>query len=332
MPKPVKIKTKSGIRYKADPIYKGKRLGSKRFDTALEANQYQYEMVARAQAAHDGGTIKGKLLKDAFERYSRDVTPGKRGAHWEKIRIQAFIRDPIARVPLELIKYEDIEEWISRRRDDGLKDSSISRELNIISSVIKRARKWRWTDRNPIEHADKPKPGESRWRRISNLEIKTLREEFGVDTELKTKTRETGLCWLFAIETGMRCSEITLSLKINRHSQHIHLPGKITKSGKPRDVPLSLEADALLELIPKHDGERIFTVGSASVDRFFRKIRDKCKIEDLHFHDSRHEAASRLAKVYTAMELCAIMGWSDPRMAMIYYNPTADELASKLRG
>lgn len=30
------------------------------------------------------------------------------------------------------------------------------------------------------------------------------------------------------------------------------------------------------------------------------------------------------------LELCKMFGWSDPKMAMIYFNPSADDLANKL--
>jgi len=30
------------------------------------------------------------------------------------------------------------------------------------------------------------------------------------------------------------------------------------------------------------------------------------------------------------LELCKMFGWSDPKMAMIYFNPSANDLANKL--
>ncbi len=72
---------------------------------------------------------------------------------------------------------------------------------------------------------------------------------------------------------------------------------------------------------------------SSSLDSIFRRTRDKLQIKDLHFHDSRHEAASRLVfgRKYDVMELCAVMGWRDPKVAQYYYAPMAKELAMRLR-
>ncbi|MCC3263020.1 tyrosine-type recombinase/integrase, partial [Paenibacillus polymyxa] len=52
---------------------------------------------------------------------------------------------------------------------------------------------------------------------------------------------------------------------------------------------------------------------------------------DLHFHDLRHEAATRLAPHMMPQELAKIMGWKTLQMAMRYYNPTAQELATRMR-
>ena len=47
---------------------------------------------------------------------------------------------------------------------------------------------------------------------------------------------------------------------------------------------------------------------------------------------SPDEAASNLAKFLSNLELSKMLGHRDPRTTMIYYNPTPEELAKKLRG
>ncbi|MDH0423369.1 tyrosine-type recombinase/integrase, partial [Delftia tsuruhatensis] len=54
-------------------------------------------------------------------------------------------------------------------------------------------------------------------------------------------------------------------------------------------------------------------------------------IEDLHFHDLRHEAASRFAPRMPATTLAKLMGWRSIQMAMRYYNPREDELVALVR-
>lgn len=54
-------------------------------------------------------------------------------------------------------------------------------------------------------------------------------------------------------------------------------------------------------------------------------------LEDVHFHDIRHEAASRMAdKLSNVLELSAVTGHRDLRMLKRYYHPRAEDLAKKL--
>lgn len=105
----------------------------------------------------------------------------------------------------------------------------------------------------------------------------------------------------------------------------------MTKNGMKRDVPMSTRAVALLELLPKENqGEPLFSLTSASLDHLFRKGRDRSMIEELTFHDTRHEAITRLAKKLNVLELGRMVGHRDLRMLQIYYNETSDQLAKLL--
>ena len=59
----------------------------------------------------------------------------------------------------------------------------------------------------------------------------------------------------------------------------------------------------------------------------------KTEIEDLHFHDFRHEAISRLFELGLSMpEVALISGHRDPRMLMRYTHLVPYQLAQKLAG
>lgn len=63
----------------------------------------------------------------------------------------------------------------------------------------------------------------------------------------------------------------------------------------------------------------------------FRRACERCGVENLRFHDLRHEAASRLAPKMPVATLAKVMGWRTLQMAMRYYNPTARELVAAVR-
>lgn len=74
------------------------------------------------------------------------------------------------------------------------------------------------------------------------------------------------------------------------------------------DVWCSLpdEAVAIIETMPKDD-ERIFPFNGKSVSASFTRVTSFLAIEDLHFHDMRHEGVSRLFE----------MDWDIPRVASV---------------
>lgn len=151
---------------------------------------------------------------------------------------------------------------------------------------------------------------------------------------------------LLDLETGMRQSEI-LGMEwddVDLVRKFVHLDD--TKSGDPRDVPLSPKALSILQGLPRPiTGGRVFDV---SQDRLIRAFRQGCKkgrelceastdkkpcagwLENLRFHDLRHEAASRWASVLAAQELAKMFGWRTLQMALRYYHPTGESLAEKL--
>lgn len=129
----------------------------------------------------------------------------------------------------------------------------------------------------------------------------------------------------------MRAGEICKSEWKNVHERHIHLPAAICKNRRSRDVPLSKKARALLEK-RKTDSGLIFDIKSSSLDTQFRRYRDMAAVENATFHDTRHTALTRLAKIYeNPMDLAKISGHRDLRQLLnTYYNPTIDDLADKL--
>ena len=64
------------------------------------------------------------------------------------------------------------------------------------------------------------------------------------------------------------------------------------------------------------------------------RFRSACKalaLPDLHFHDSRREAATRMGKkLSNVLELAAITGHRDLKSLQVYFDPDATELAAKL--
>src|SRR6185503_10176651 len=80
---------------------------------------------------------------------------------------------------LESLRGKDIREYTDMRRDEGMSNSTINRELGLLSSAINYARReWEWEIPNPVQ-GRKPKEPEGRIRWAKREEIETLIREAG---------------------------------------------------------------------------------------------------------------------------------------------------------
>ena len=78
------------------------------------------------------------------------------------------------------------------------------------------------------------------------------------------------------------------------------------------------------------DPVRVFGIKPQSLDALFRKARQRAGLTGIVFHDTRHTAATWLATPrINVLDLCRMFGWSNPKQAMVYYNPSAAEIAKR---
>lgn len=297
-------------------------------------------------------------LKEALERYQREVTPRKRGADPEKYRIKALLAHSICKRTLAGIRGVDIAKLRDEELARGLAASTVVKSLALLSHLFETARKeWSIEVDNPVKKISKPKVDNARERRLSTEEwryLLTALDDPGDAVKVKEGDRRnewTPKIARFAVETAMRQGEI-LSLDwrhVDLERRVAHLPE--TKNGTSRDVPLSVAATALL----KSDGKverlrkgKVFpTTASALKQSFSRAVARGRRLyladcieaakeaeggflENLTFHDLRHEATSRLAEKLQMHELMRVTGHKDPRMLARYYHPRAEDLARKL--
>lgn len=97
-----------------------------------------------------------------------------------------------------------------------------------------------------------------------------------------------------------------------------------------RTVPQTNGAIAVLEK-QSRSGPLVFPVSSDALKMCWRRVMAKTLIDDLHFHDLRHEAVSRFFEMGLSMpEVALISGHRDPRMLMRYTHLVPYQLAKKL--
>lgn len=313
---------KIGKRWRAEVARKGVRK-SAMFATRQEAKDW---------AAHEEFLITGGervaatvSLGDVFNRYAREVSPTKRGARWEQIRLERLARDPLARKRLSDVTATDLADWRDRRLTE-VSPGSVRREMALLSGVFSTVvREWRLLRSNPLLSVRKPPEPRARERLPTDDEIDRLQSAAG---DLSTYTGRALHAFLFSCETAMRAGEVCgLRWKhIDLVRGVAHLP--MTKNGTSRDVPLSSAARDMLRAL--EDRPKVFGMTPRQLDANWRRLRSKAKVEGLTFHDSRHAAITQLAQKVEVMDLARIVGHKNISQLLTYYNRSAADIADLL--
>jgi integrase len=116
--------------------------------------------------------------------------------------------------------------------------------------------------------------------------------------------------------------------------QHIDFPKRLlliplTKNGHARTIPLSREAITILETTD--GGGCIFPIKRDALRLAWARIMNRAKIDDLRFHDLRHEAISRFFEMGLSMpEVASISGHRDARMLLRYAYAEKQNIIRKL--
>jgi integrase len=321
------IKTASG--YRAQVYIKGLR-ESASFRTRREAAAWASARETALRERVNAETSMLHSLRDAMERYAAEVSPTKRGSRWEEIRIRKLLADPSFPVgKIGELRTEDFARW----RDASLQKlspSSVIREIGLVSAILEHARReWRWIEANPLRDMRKPRAPQHRDVTYSRLQIKAILKATGYSPSLPVRSvaQSVAVCFLLALRTGMRAGELCAL----RWDQVMwNYCARVGTKTVPRDVPLSAPARRLVDKMRGFDPVLVFGLKAASLDAMFRKYRDRAGVSGMTFHDTRHTAATWLAQRLHAHDLCKVFGWSNLSQSLVYYNPTASDIASRL--
>ncbi|MBY0355241.1 MAG: site-specific integrase [Rickettsiales bacterium] len=271
-------------------------------------------------------------LADLIERYKRDVLPAKsrskgfaeqQGAQldWWKAQLGAYT---LCDVTPSLIaeKRDELGRMMiteTKRRSPA----SVNRYLAALSHAFTIAvKEWGWLEDNPVRKVSRPREAGGRVRFLSDAErvalLKICREN--------TRSPYLYTVVVVALSTGARLGEI-LGLKwadvdFRRGVITLHE----TKNGERRVLPLTghaLETMRIHENSRRTDTELVFPNRAGNKPASIRKAFDnalvEAEIEDFHFHDLRHSAASYLAMNGASLaEIAEVLGHKTLQMVKRY--------------
>ncbi len=320
---------KRGNRWQVQIRRKGFAPISRSFHRKCDADDWSRHMEALADRQGlppNPKQIQGITVKDLIERYRDTVVVKKRGREVETFILNALLRQPLASAYLADVT----PALFSSYRDKRLlkvRPVTVRRELALLQHIFDVARK-EWAvplGDNPLTGIKKPKPDSPRDRRLEEGELDRL-----VQGCQKCRNRLIEPIIQFAVETGMRRGEI-LNIRwadVDQGHFTLHIPQ--TKNGYPRTIPLSPEAIRILESA-NCGNERAVPTTANALKLAWKRLTNRAGVDDLHFHDLRHEAISRFfERGLTVPEVALISGHRDFRQLFRYTHLRAEDVAKKL--
>lgn len=322
--------TKLKAGYRAQLYVKGMR-ESQTFPTKREASVWAAKRESELEELSKKSPSQKHTLAELLQLYSAEVSEHKRGVRWEQIRLAKYLRDPDLPLTKTLadITADDFIAW-KNCQAKLVKSSTIIRDLNLLSACFSHAKvELRWLSENPLKEVRRPEEPAHRDVVISASQVKSMLKVMGYSpARSPVEVRQVvAVCFLLALRTGMRAGELCKLTWGNVRKNSCLLP---TTKTRPREVALSARAMRVLEKMRGYDEDLVFGLKTSTLDAMFRKYRERAGLSGFTFHDSRHTAATMIARYIDVLDLCKMFGWTDPKMAMIYYNPTATDIANRL--
>ncbi|WP_288385530.1 site-specific integrase [uncultured Acinetobacter sp.] len=331
LPKPVK----RGDVYRIQILIQGKRLSCTR-NTAKECEQWAIKQLLESQIAQkqeEEGTKPKVTFKELLNQYFENIgllNESKSSRNWMKGQVSKFDEKFgfLAYKAIYEITPKQLTNWRNKRLLE-VGANTVLKEISFYSAVFTYAQKELFLlEDNPWMLISKPKKPKPRARRIHPSEIDLMLKILDYERGDEPVLPQHYVAWgfLFALETALRRGEL-LSLQMKDiYEGHLHLTK--TKNGDTRNVPLSEEAKALLSLI-KHNGKKLIPQSENAFRLMWEKRKAAIGLNGLHFHDTRHEAITRMVRVkkLPVEVLAKITGHKKIEILVnTYYNPNAEDL------
>lgn len=293
-------------------------------------------------------------LLDRFKREEMRADGHRRGADKDIGHLNAIRNDAeLSALAAETVTRQQVRAFRDRQIAKGLAPATVVKRLNLLAAILNHAvREW------DLEIAKNPAAADavSRPRGADKKRDRRLQPAPGPESKSEemlligavTNPDHPWDAWLtkWAIAQAMRLGEsLALQLRdIDLKNRTVKVYGRNRRGQKnerhrdqegPEIRPLMPEAVAILNALPKGVGKPVptnpvFPVGrqEAFSIRFARAVA-KAGIDNLTYHDLRHEATSRLALIFpNPLDLKRVTGHKDLKSLDRYYQPDMAALAA----
>ncbi len=345
--------SKRGNRWRAQVRRLGQSPLSKTFGSKAEATAWAREIehkIDRGQSVDPG---RRTTLADLLAAYREHVTQSK-GMSRSKEQALSKLEKLLGRYRLAELKTKTFLDFCKTRESEGAGAPTILQDFSYIGTVLRHGGALTGCEqaaatavtgldaaRRTLRHAGRVAKPEERDRRPTDTELSALVQHWAANPRQSIPMIDLTL---FAVATAMRLGEIvslrwedldeasrTVVIRERKHptkkasnDQKVPLlQGVCTLAGQPID-PLQL---MLRQPSAWRREGRIFPHAPQSISRAFQRATEELNIPDLHFHDLRHDGASRLFEAGFPIERVALVtGHRDWNMLRRYTQLRAEDL------
>jgi integrase len=238
----------------------------------------------------------------------------------DKRYLKAIIGPRLGRLALDAVRRSDIESLRNALEDTPVQ---ANRVLALLHTIFEKAKEWEYVGgnfANPAHGFERfPEEPRKRWAQEAELSelLKVLDQQ---------KDQEQANALRLMVLTGSRKGEVLSATwdQFDLERGTWTKPSHATKQKRTEIVPLSEGAVELLRsmkgpqasgwLFPGKDGDR-----RKDVRKFWTKVREAGKFEDLNPHDLRHTFASHLVSGGAPLPLVGgLLGHTQPRTTQRY--------------
>ncbi len=234
------------------------------------------------------------------------------------------------RTPVDMMTSQAIAKWFADKREEGLAPATVEKIRIVLNRSFELALQWgtAGVTTNPVRPIPRVKFNNAKERYLTQAEAERLQR--AVKQSDNPQLRNIiGLLLL----TGARKQEL-----LKAKWEHVDLERRlwyipVTKTGKPRHVPLSQAAIDIIEQLPRFDGcpwllPNLNTLKPYSdIKRAWDTARRAAGLHNLRIHDLRHSAASFM--INAGVDLYAvgkILGHADHQSTQRYSHLANDTL------
>lgn len=285
-----------------------------------------------------------RTFGDLIDLHDEDMHEVGKPPRRSKAAVMASLKTALGSVKLPALNRERLIEFGRKRAKEGAGPATLAIDLSFIRTIITHAAAVHGIEvsaeearlaRVALSHLNLVGKSNERDRRPTQDELDELIEYF------ETNRRQfipMGRIVRYAVATTLRQEEIC-----KPEWQQVDMKKRLVvikdrkdprnKEGNDQKVPLlnltgydAWEVVLQQRIVTRGHG-RIFPHNHKSVSAAFTRACDELKIDDLHFHDLRHEGTSRLFEAGLPIEKVALVtGHKDWRQLQRYTNLKVEDL------